>query len=109
VIYVAEKTFKVDIDEGVVDEFNAFTDAMGMKNKAIVERLLRFFNAQPDPIRRYMIGLVDGAEAGAIAEFADSLPRPPVAGSIKPTTSASGKRTESQNQAAKKFPRGGKS
>lgn len=68
---MAEKAFKVDIDTTVADGVNTFADGLGMKNKAVVERLFRYFLAQPDPVQRYMIGLVKGNEGAAIDKHVD--------------------------------------
>lgn len=72
---VAEKVFKVDIDETVVNAFTTYADGLGMKNKAVAERLLKYFLSRPDAVRRHMLGLVDGNEAEEIKRFADSLNR----------------------------------
>jgi hypothetical protein len=80
-----EKQFKVDIDSDVVESFNGLTEQLGMKNKVVVERLLKFFLAQPDPVRRYLIGMVDGREPAAITAYAEGLihrPDKDIAGTI---------------------------
>lgn len=43
------KSLKIDIDAALVDGFTAYADSLGMKNRAIGERLIAWFLAQPEP------------------------------------------------------------
>jgi hypothetical protein len=96
-LVIEEKSTRIVLKSEFSEAWEELRGRTGISQQELFDRMLRFLfqfegiiEARPD-----------------LLKFV--LEKQSVAGTIKPTTSASGKRTESQNQAAKKFPRGGKS
>jgi hypothetical protein len=54
-----EKTFKVDIDEAVVDAFTAWADGRGLKYKVATEKLMLWFIDQIPEVQSVILGDID--------------------------------------------------
>lgn len=103
----------------VADPFQEWCTEHKLSQRDVIHGVMSWWMAQPEVIRRVCaVGRVDEGFEGAYADALEAMaagirsggikiemPMPSPAGQIKPTTSANTRRPESQNRAAKKFPK----
>jgi hypothetical protein len=104
-LVIEEKSTRIVLKSEFSEAWEELRGRTGISQQELFDRMLRFLFQFDDITQSMMLGIIEARPD--LLKFV--LEKQSVAGTIKPTTSASGKRTESQNQAAKKFPRGGKS